>query len=387
MGESERRLERVQALDLLRGLAVAGMIVVDSPGDWSKVYAPLEHAAWNGWTPTDLVFPTFLFCVGMAWTLSFPRGEPELPKLWLRVFRRTFLLILIGLFLNALPDFDLAHLRVPGILQRIAICYLTTAALTLWTARRHDGMLHVNPTAMAVAAIVLLFGYWAVLRFVPTPGYGAGHLDSLRALPAWIDRSIFSTDHMWKYGTTDGAGVTYDPEGILSTLGAVGNCLAGVLAAVAVRKLPRLRSIVLFAAAGAVLIGLAYLLDPVLPLNKRIWTSNFTVATSGVALLLLAGLLLLPVRSFVTALTRPLKVLGANAILAFILSQLLGVFSGVKFVPWNHGMITPQGWGNAFANGLIADPYVASLACAIAILLIILLMIVPLHRRGVFLRV
>jgi predicted acyltransferase len=323
----------------------------------------------------------------MAWALSFPRGQPELPKLWLRVFRRTALLILIGLFLNALPDFDLAHLRIPGILQRIALCYLITAALTVWTARRHDGMLYVNAIATAIAAAVALLGYWAMLRFVPTPGYGAGHLDSLRALPAWIDRNIFSIDHMWKYGTTDGVGVTYDPEGILSTLGAVGNCLAGVLAAVAIRKLPRQRSIVLFAVTGAALIGLAYLLDPILPMNKRIWTTSFTVATSGVALLLLAGLLLLPVRSFVTAVTWPLKVLGANAILAFVLSQLLGVFSGLKFVPCNHSVITPQGWGNAVANTLIPDPYLASLACAIAVLLVVVLMIVPLHRRGVFLRV
>jgi predicted acyltransferase len=387
MGKSKQSLERVQALDLLRGLAVAGMIIVDSPGDWNKVYAPLQHAAWNGWTPTDLVFPTFLFCVGMAWALSFPRSQPAIPNLWLRIFKRTTLLILIGLFLNALPYFDLTHLRIPGILQRIAICYFLTAALTLSTGRRRDGMLHVNAAAMAVAAAVLLLCYWALLRFVPTPGYGPGHLDSLRALPAWMDRIIFSTDHIWKQGTTVGVGVTYDPEGILSTMGAVGNCLAGVLAAVAIRKLPRHRSIVLFAAAGAALIGLGYLLDPVLPINKRLWTSSFTVATSGVALLLLAGLLLLPVRSMVTAVTWPLKVLGANAILAFIISQLLGVLSALKFVPWNHTVVTPQGWGNTIATDLIADPYLASLACASGVLLIILLMIVPLHRRGVFLRV
>src|SRR5438309_400143 len=230
MEEAKRHSGRVEALDLLRGLAVAGMIVVVSPGDWTLSYAPLRHAEWNGWTPADLVFPTFLFCVGMAWGLSFPRREAGIAALWARIARRTALLILIGLVLNALPYFDLAHLRIPGILQRIAVCYLLTAVLTLVTARQRDGMLHLNATAIGIAAAVLLLGYWAMLRFVPAPGFGAGHLDSLRALPAWIDRSIFTTDHLWKYGTTEGVGVTYDPEGILSTLGALVNCLVGVLA-------------------------------------------------------------------------------------------------------------------------------------------------------------
>src|SRR3954447_11452183 len=387
MGELERKNGRVEALDLLRGLAVAGMIIVVSPGDWATSYAPLQHAAWNGWTPADLVFPTFLFCVGMAWTLSFPRSEADLPKLWPRILRRTALLILIGLFLNALPDFDLAHLRIPGILQRIALCYLITAALTLWTARRRDGMLQVNAAAIAIAAAVLLLGYWAMLRFVPVPGFGASHFDSFGTLPAWIDRNVFTTVHLWKYGTTEGVGVTYDPEGILSTLGAVGNSLIGVLAAVAVRKLPQSRSVVVFAIAGAALIGIAYLVDPVLPINKRIWTSSFALASSGVALIVLAGLLLLPVSRIVTAITWPLRVLGANAILAFILSQLLGVMSGLTFLPSSHGAVTPQQWGYDTATRLIPDPYLASLACALGILVLIVLLLTPLHRRGVYLRV
>jgi predicted acyltransferase len=387
MGELKRNGGRVEALDLLRGLAVAGMIIVVSPGDWATSYAPLQHAAWNGWTPADLVFPTFLFCVGMAWALSFPRREADLPTLWPRILRRTALLILIGLFLNALPDFGLAHLRIPGILQRIALCYLITAALTLWTARRRDGMLQMNAGAIAIAAVVLLLSYWAMLRFVPVPGFGAGRLDSFGTLPAWIDRNVFTTDHLWKYGTTEGVGVTYDPEGILSTLGAVGNSLIGVLAAVAVRRLPQRRSAVVFAIAGAALIGIAYFINPVLPINKRIWTSSFTLASSGVSLLVLSALLLLPASRIVAAITWPLRVLGANAILAFVLSQLLGVIGGLTFVPSGQGTVSPQQWGNSVANRLVPDPYLASLACAIGILLLIVLAITPMHRRGVHLRV
>jgi predicted acyltransferase len=323
----------------------------------------------------------------MAWAFSFPRKAADLPHLWPRILKRTALLFLIGLFLNALPDFDLAHLRIPGILQRIALCYLLTAALTLVTARRRDGLMQLNVAFIGLATGGLLLGYWAMLRFVSVPGFGAGHLDSFGSLPAWIDRAFFTTDHLWKYGTTEGVGVTYDPEGILSTLGAVVNCLLGVLAAAAFRALPRQRTILSFALAGAALVALAYLLNPVLPINKRIWTSSFALASSGVAILLLAGLLLLRSSTVVERLTWPLRVLGANAILAFVLSQLLGVIGGLPFIPSSHGRLSPQGWGYGVATRLIPDPYLASLACALGILALILLVIAPLHKRGVYLRV
>jgi predicted acyltransferase len=166
------------------------------------------------------------------------------------------------------------------------------------------------------------------------------------------------------------------------------NCLLGVFAAVALRTLSKDRTILWFAIAGAALILTAYAFQAAqLPINKRIWTSSFALASSGVALLLLAGLLLLPVRGVVAAIGWPLRVLGANAILAFVLSQLLGVIGGLLFIPSQHGMLSPQGWGYGVATRLIADPYLASLACALGILVLILLAIVPLHRRGVHLRV
>jgi predicted acyltransferase len=242
-------------------------------------------------------------------------------------------------------------------------------------------------SAVAIALAGALLGYWAMLQFVPVPGLGAGHLDSYGSLPAWIDRNIFTTDHMWKYGTTEGVGVTYDPEGLLSTLGAVGNCLIGMLAAVAIRKLPRPSSIRACAAAGVGLIALAYLLGPILPINKRIWTTSFTLASSGVALMVLSGLLLIPVSRFTSALTWPVRVLGANAILAFILSQLLGVIGGLPLATSGHKALTPQGMGYSVATRLIPDPYLASLVCALGILTVILLAIAPLHKRGVYLRV
>jgi len=387
MQQSKTARERVVALDLLRGLTVAGMLVVDSPGNWSVSYAPLQHAAWNGWTPTDMIFPTFLFCVGMAWAFSFPRRAADSASIWIKAAKRTALLIFIGLVLNALPWFDLVHLRLPGILQRIAACFFLTVAVTLATARKKEGKLYLNTGAIAAAALLLLAGYWTMLRFIPVPGFGAAHLDSLRSLPAWVDRNLFTTNHMWDQGTTPGFGVTYDPEGVVSTLGALASTLIGVLAAIAFRPFPEKRRVFYFALAGAALVALGYLLNPLLPFNKRLWTSTFVLLSSGVSLLALSILLLLPAAGRGAVVLQPLRVLGANAILAFILCQLLEVFSALKIVPGANGADSPQHWGYATALGAIGDPYLASLACALAILVIIVAAIWPLHRRGIFLRV
>ncbi|MBW8860449.1 MAG: DUF1624 domain-containing protein, partial [Caulobacter sp.] len=226
---------RIVALDVLRGLAVAGMILVTSPGSWDRAYAPLKNAAWRGWTPADLVFPTFLFCVGMAIGLSVPRlrtGEGASAALWLKIARRTALLIVLGLALNALPSFDLAHLRIPGVLQRIGLCYALASAICILPARAQtDGRLGLNLGVVVLAVIGLLVGYWALLTFTPVPGFGVDRWDSQGALPAFIDRAAFTIPHLWPYGTTEGVGVTYDPEGLLSTLPATVNVLLGAVAA------------------------------------------------------------------------------------------------------------------------------------------------------------
>jgi predicted acyltransferase len=387
MDDSKPRPGRVVALDLLRGLTMAAMIVVDSPGSWSVSYAPLQHAAWNGWTPTDMIFPTFLFCVGMAWAFSFPRSAANSGATWAKAAKRTAILIVIGLFLNALPSFDFAHLRFPGILQRIAVCFFLTVAITVATARHDEGKLYLNTPAIAVAAVVLLAAYWAMLRFIPVPGFGPGNLDSLRSLPAWVDRSIFTTSHMWDQGTTPGVGVTYDPEGIVSTIGALASTLIGVLAAVAFRAWPERRRILYFALTGALLVAAGYVLNPLLPFNKRLWTSSYVLLSGGVSLLALTALLLVPAEGWPSRLLDPLRVLGANAILAFVLSQLLEVFAELAIIPTSQGRKGAQEWGYAMMQRLIPDPYLASLACALGILVIIVLAIWPLHRRGIFLRV
>lgn len=380
--------QRIVSLDLLRGLAVAGMILVDSPGSWSRVYAPLEHAAWHGLTAADLVFPTFLFCAGMAVGLMVPRLTPEAragSAFWLKVARRTGLLILLGLLINLLAGhFDLANLRFPGILQRIGLCYALGTVICVLAARRGEGgRLAFNPPATALAAVVLLAVYGLLVAFVPVPGFGAGHLDSYKSLPAFLDRQVFTIPHLWRGATTEGLGVTYDPEGLLSTLPAVVNVLMGALAAWAMtqgRSNGLLRTLVL----GVALVAIGVALSLVMPVNKKIWTPSFAVLTSGVSTLVLVGFEQVARSRRKLGFDVVLKVLGGNAILAFILCQLLGVFSDLRIIPGAHS--TPQGFGYATAQSVIADPYLASLACAVLVLGLITAILIPLHRRGIHLR-
>ncbi|MDR7117034.1 heparan-alpha-glucosaminide N-acetyltransferase domain-containing protein [Caulobacter sp. BE254] len=387
---------RIVALDVLRGLAVAGMILVTSPGSWDRAYAPLKHAAWRGWTPADLVFPTFLFCVGMAIGLSVPRlraGEGASAALWLKVARRTALLILLGLALNALPSFDLAHLRIPGVLQRIGLCYALASAICILPAKAEPGGVpRLNLGAVVLAAVVLLVGYWALLTFTPVPGFGADRWDSQGALPAFIDRAVFTLPHLWPYGTTEGVGVTYDPEGLLSTLPATVNVLLGAVAAAFLarasdRREGQGRIVAALLALGATLIVVGLALDPIVPVNKRIWTPSFALFSSGASLVALIALhLVLKARAAQRA-AWPLKVLGGNAILAFVVSQVLGACAGLT-VQHRTGVpdLTPQGFGFETTQRLTADPYLASFLCALAILALIIAVIAPLDRRGIHLR-
>ena len=293
---------RVVALDVLRGLAVAGMIVVTSPGDWNKAYWPLKHADWNGWTPTDIVFPTFLFSVGVAIGLSFPKplgDSAARADLWRRVSRRVASLLALGLFLNwlytaavhfGLPSphpYAWTEFRIPGVPQRIGLCYLFTVGLIVATAVRSADRTAINARALWIAVALILSGYWALLELVPVPGFGAGQLDPEGSRPAWLDRLVFTPAYMWPLGSkTWGGPVTYDPEGLLATLPSLVNVIFGVLAARELRTVPG-RALLRIAIAGALLVAAGLLLDPVFSINKRLWTSSFALLSSGVSALAL----------------------------------------------------------------------------------------------------
>ena len=391
---------RFVELDVLRGLAVAGMILVVSPGSWEFTYAPLQHADWHGWTFADLIFPDFLFGVGMAIGLTFGRSVDPRGDRWRfygKVGRRVIGLILLGLALNYLaviagwlgapsvgPE-DHVTWRIPGVLQRIAVAYLLAVMIVTATSTgARDASTQLRPGAVAAAILAILVAYWAILTFVPVPGFGADRWDKAGNLPAYIDRAVFGTQHMWPLGSASWRGpVLYDPEGILASLPASANVLFGVLAISIWTRAGAWRVSILLAG-GIAMVAAALLLDPVVPINKKLWTSSFVLLTCGLsflALLIVAAL----IRTPMLPLLAPLRVLGGNAILAFSISIILSAIAGIPFTMAGQAM-TAQQLGYDLVSTVVADPYVASLACAFGILAFILILLLPLHRRGMHLR-
>jgi predicted acyltransferase len=378
------------SLDVFRGATIAAMILVNDPGSWGHIYPPLEHAEWNGWTPTDLIFPFFLFIVGVSMTLSFAsriaRGITR-RKLVIHVIRRSLLIFIIGLFLNGFPDFDLSSIRIMGVLQRIALCYLVAGLLYLLTFQREpavDGSVRVraNLRVMAAVAVALLVGYWALMTFVIVPGHGAGHLGKEDNLGAYVDRTLMG-GHLWSES------VTWDPEGFLSTLPAIASLLLGILAGEWLRSSrPEGRKVLGLAAAGLVLLIVGRLLHPVFPINKNLWTSTFVLFTGGFAMLALAACYwMIDVRAW-RAWTKPFLVFGMNAILAYALAALVSeVSTDFEFSDSAGHQTTAHGWLYERFFVPHASPVNASLAFAVFFVAVIFLLLWPFYHRRIFLRI
>lgn len=304
--------ERLVSLDVLRGLTIAGMILVNNAGDWSYVFAPLRHAPWDGWTPTDLIFPSFLFIVGVSMAFAFARYlGPQRPPGWvyLRVARRVVVLFGLGLVLNALNCIPWWHtltsVRIPGVLQRIAVVYGMAALLVLRT----------RPRQQAYAAALCLLLYWALMTLVPVPGYGAGVLTPEGNLAAYVD-NLLLRGHLWQD--------TWDPEGLLSTIPAVASALFGGLAGQWLQTCrdPYEKVSGLFVTGTvALLLGVAW--EPFFPINKNLWTSSYVVFTTGIALAALAVCYWLVDIKGYRRMAIPLVVFGTNAITVYTLSILL----------------------------------------------------------------
>jgi predicted acyltransferase len=371
---------RLTGLDLFRGFAVAGMIIVNTPGSGLYVWWPLDHAPWNGFTPTDLVFPAFLFAVGVALALSFPRVIDG--TMWRRVARRTASLIALGLAWQMLVRPGIATFRLMGVLPRIGLCYGMVATLVMLTARRGaDGRARLNPWLIGGTAIVLLLGYAVLMLLVAVPGYGAGQLTPEGNLAGYIDRLILTPAHMWRFGTDAAGRVVYDPEGLFSTLPALANVLFGMLAAMAWQRMPG-RALLWIALGGVALTVAGLLLDPVFPINKRLWSSSYALFSSGLSALLLALAMLASRRAALNRLFAPLYLLGMNAILGYMVSLLLGL-AGMRLYL---GGTTLGAHAFAAMQVIAPDPYLASFLCSLAVLALVIGLIVPLHRRGIHLR-
>lgn len=328
------------------------MVLVNNPGTWRAVYAPLRHAAWHGWTLTDVIFPFFLFIVGVAVPLALgPRVERSGPS-WVvvRVVRRSIVIFALGIVLAGFPDFHWQTLRVPGVLQRIAVCYLVAALLFLATTWR------VN----AVIASTLLVAYWLVMTVVPVPGFGAGNLSPEGNLAAYLDRMLLGP-HLWH------ATRVYDPEGVLSTVPALATTLVGVLTGHWLCSGRSRHAITIgLLAGGALGVGLGLLWDQVFPVNKSLWTSSYAVLTAGLALLALAACYwLIEVRRY-RRWALLFGVFGVNALALFFLSSLMSRV--LVLIRWGGSTVQGLAFERLFAPW--ASPVNASLAYALAYVLV-----------------
>lgn len=384
--KAKQRPSRLLSLDLLRGLTIAFMILVNNPGNSFDAYQPLQHAWWNGFTPTDLVFPTFLFLVGISTVFSLgSRRDRGLTRKVLcgHVLRRAALLYLFGLLVNTFPFLHLDRIRFYGVLPRIALCYLVISLLFL---------LSEGWKSKAVLLTISLAGYWALLRFVPVPGYGVPThdiplLDRDGNLAAWLDRALFAPQHLYER--------TRDPEGLLSTLPALGTALMGMLTGLWLRSQHALKTKVAgVAAAGTVsaLAGLAW--NVTLPINKKMWTSSYVLFAGGLSLLLLAlSMLLVDVpgeeepraeRSRRSGWLTPLLVFGTNSIAAYVFSELLA--AGLDSVLVRPRVTVARVLWQA-VRGAIVNPHLASLAFASSFVVVCWLPIYVLYRKHIFLKV
>jgi len=348
-------------------VTIAGMIVVDDPGTWSAVYPPLLHAEWSGWTYTDTIFPFFLFLAGLSLALSLDRRRargPSRGELWGRLARRAAILVALGLFLNfaAHLAFGSEHLRVPGVLQRIGLCVFAAGTILIFGGRR----------AAAGFAILLLLGYWAVMR--------TGGLDPSGNLAARVDRAVFGV-HTWRPG--------FDPEGLLSTLPALATTLLGALAGERLLAPGSARRKTLeLAASGAAAAAAGLLWGRSLPINKSLWTSSYALLTAGLAALALAACMALAdVRGW-KRWAAPFLWLGRNAIAAFTLSTLGAIaLIGIK-VQGPDGR--PRSLWRAIHLAVFdrfADPRLGSLAFALAYLALWTAVFGLLYRKRIFLKI
>jgi predicted acyltransferase len=370
--ENKSLKERLVSLDAFRGAIMALMVLVNTPGDGEHVYAPLRHSEWNGWTPTDVVFPSFMWIVGVAITLSIAKrlaAGMSRSQLFAHAFRRAAILYVLGLVVYAYPAFDLSTQRVLGVLQRIAICYLIATAIYLNTRIR----------GQIVWIVSLLAGYWLLMMLVPVPGYGAGHLDVDGNFAHYIDRIVLGSHN---YLNTK----TWDPEGIVSTLPAIATVLFGIMAG-HILRLPRTLSkrAIWLLGAGILLIAAGYICNIWLPINKKLWTSSFSLFMAGLDFTLFAGMLwLVDIRGYKRA-VKPLVIMGMNAIAVYMASELLEeVFDAIHFSSGGQ-TVTLHAWlYGLFAAA--ASPINASLLFAIAYVLLMYGIAYVMYRRQWFLR-
>ncbi|MGE5682804.1 MAG: acyltransferase family protein [Bacillota bacterium] len=371
------KTERLLSLDVFRGLTIAGMILVNNPGSGQSVYPALRHAKWHGVTPTDLIFPFFLFIVGITTTISLSkrkeRGDDQ-KKLIMQIIKRAAILFLLGLIMASFPfyNYDFSHIRIPGVLQRIGVVYLISSILFLKTGMK----------TQAIIAGSLLFIYWALMTLVPVPGIGYANLEPATNLGAFIDNMLLG-GHLW------GASKVWDPEGILSTIPAISTCLLGILTGYWLKsqadKTTKAVWMFIWGNCGLVL---GAIWDMWFPINKSIWTSSYVLYSAGMALEFLAMCYyLIDVKGY-NWWTKPFVVYGTNAITVYFLSGIVAkLLYTIKFNDSFGKLITLKA---AIYNSMFAwwlQPINASLLWALSYCLFWLAMMWILYSKRIFIKI
>ena len=366
--------QRLLSLDFFRGITIAAMILVNNPGSWSHVYPPLLHAQWHGWTFTDLIFPFFLFIVGVSITLAFStkkENHTDAKDLYRKIIRRTLILFALGLFLSGFPFFDFSTIRIPGVLQRIAVCYFFATVI----------FLHSSVKTQAVWAFGLLLIYWAAMQWFPVPGIAAGSFEKGANFSAWVD-NLFLHGHMWSQTKT------WDPEGLFSTLPAISTTIFGVLTGQLLRQdIPDMKKISLMLISGGAAIAIGTAWHYWLPINKNLWTSSYALFMSGMAVVTLAvSYYLIDIKGWQKG-TRPFRVYGMNAITVFVLSGVVGRLLYLIKWPSGEGIISLKEWlMNSFFLPWLS-PINASLAYALCFVFLSYLAMHYLYNKQIFIKV
>lgn len=362
--------QRLVSLDAFRGATMALMVLVNTPGDGDHSYAPLQHSSWNGWTITDVVFPSFLWIVGLAITLSLGNrlaaGVPR-ARLLPQIFRRAAIIYVLGLLVYAFPHFDLGTQRVLGVLQRIAICYLIASCIFLYTGVRGQILWIVG----------LLVSYWMMMTMIPVPGFGPGRLDVEGNFAHYVDWMVIGK-HNYR-GTK-----TWDPEGIVSTLPSIATALFGILAGHIVRLKRDLaeRTTWMFLL-GNLLLAAGLICNVWLPINKKLWTSSFALFMAGLDFVILAMCIWLIDRQGYRRLTRPFVIMGMNAITIYMISELLEEL--LSSIPLGSGSL--RGWIYQHLFAPLASPINASLLYGVTYTLLMFAIAYGMYRRKWFLKV
>ena len=444
---------RLVSLDVFRGMTIAGMVLVNNPGTWSAIYGPLKHAEWHGITPTDYIFPFFLFIVGTAIPIALKKRMANgiTSDVYVKIFQRAATIFALGLLMSIIPFFqfnettgipfvlkillvfsfsaalllylmqrkmeaaivavvsaltvlgfhaaggavawyDFSTMRIPGVLQRIAVCYLVVSILYL----------HTNWKQQAIVGGALLLVYWLLMSAIPVPGCEVTSInDKACNLAAYLDRTILTESHLWR------SAKVYDPEGILSTIPAIVTTISGVLAGTWLLKsdegqvtsdkfdlsslathhssLNKASGMFFF---GTALLALGWSWSLVFPINKPLWTSSYVLYTSGLALLTLASCYwLIDIKGY-TRWTKPFVIFGVNALTLFVFSGILARLLGMIRVTGPEGKeIALQSW--IFTNVFLpfAEPINASLAYAVSYILLWLFLMWLLYRKQVYIKV